>query len=107
MAHALAQAGVRVEELEDGLVIHGCGGLVPGGGHVDARLDHRIAMSGAILGLLAERPVHVDDATPIATSFPDFATLMATLGADIELTGPQSPEPPASRPVSLNAQNND
>ena len=107
MAHALAQAGIRVEELEDGLVIHGCGGLVPGGGHVDARLDHRIAMSGAILGLLAEMPVHVDDATPIATSFPDFAALMATLGADIELTGPHSPEPSAYRPVSLNAQNND
>jgi 3-phosphoshikimate 1-carboxyvinyltransferase len=40
-------------------------------------------MSFLVLGLAAERPVTVDDATPIETSFPGFAELMRTLGAGI------------------------
>ncbi len=57
------------------------GSGVPGGASVVAHLDHRIAMSFAVLGLAALRPVTVDDASPIATSFPDFQTLMCGLGA--------------------------
>ncbi|PKP84812.1 MAG: 3-phosphoshikimate 1-carboxyvinyltransferase, partial [Alphaproteobacteria bacterium HGW-Alphaproteobacteria-2] len=58
-------------------------GGVPGGATVAARLDHRIAMSFLVLGLAARRPVWVDDAAPIATSFPGFAGLMRGLGADL------------------------
>jgi len=46
-------------------------------------LDHRIAMSFLILGMASNRPVTVDDASPIATSFPVFEPLMAALGAQI------------------------
>ena len=82
MAEGLIACGVRVEELPDGLIIEGTGGaLVPGGATVASRLDHRIAMSFAVLGLHAKAPIIVDDARPIATSFPDFLPLMATLGA--------------------------
>ncbi len=82
MAAGLAACGVRVEELPDGLIVHGSGGeAVPGGATVAARLDHRIAMSFAVLGLRARAPVTVDDAAPIATSFPGFVALMRTLGA--------------------------
>jgi len=83
MAAGLAACGVEVEELPDGLVVHGRGGEpVPGGATVASRLDHRIAMSFAVLGLHAKAPVTVDDARPIATSFPDFVPLMQRLGAE-------------------------
>ncbi len=82
MTAGLAACGVGVEELPDGLIVHGRGGeAVPGGATVAARLDHRIAMSFAVLGLRARAAVTVDDAAPIATSFPGFVTLMRALGA--------------------------
>jgi len=61
------------------------GGVVPGGGMVETHLDHRIAMSFLVLGLGAEKPVAVDDANPIATSFPNFETLMGDMGAKFAL----------------------
>jgi 3-phosphoshikimate 1-carboxyvinyltransferase len=56
---------------------------VPGGATVESRLDHRIAMSFLCLGLASRAAVTVDDASPIATSFPAFEGLMQALGADI------------------------
>jgi 3-phosphoshikimate 1-carboxyvinyltransferase len=86
MAAGLQAAGVDVEELPDGLIINGAGGRVPGGTNqaIATHLDHRIAMSFLILGLCAQSPVTIDDGAPIATSFPNFADLMAGLGARFE-----------------------
>jgi 3-phosphoshikimate 1-carboxyvinyltransferase len=56
---------------------------VPGGATVASRLDHRIAMAFLCLGLGARAAIRVDDAGPIATSFPDFVGLMRNLGADL------------------------
>jgi 3-phosphoshikimate 1-carboxyvinyltransferase len=82
MARGLTACGVDVEELADGLIINGSGGdPVAGGRVVAAELDHRIAMSFAILGLNARAPVTIDDARPISTSFPDFIAMMESLGA--------------------------
>lgn len=82
MARGLAACGVRVEELVDGLIITGSDGeAIAGGATVAAELDHRIAMSFAILGLNARHPVNIDDARPIATSFPGFVAMMEGLGA--------------------------
>jgi 3-phosphoshikimate 1-carboxyvinyltransferase len=75
--------GIEAEEREDGFVVQGCGGPPPGGGLVETRHDHRIAMSALILGTAAQKPVSVDDISMIATSYPDFLSHMATLGADI------------------------
>ena len=76
--------GVEVEETADGFVIQGCGpGWVPGGGTVEARHDHRIAMSALVMGSAAKAPVAIDDVAMIATSYPDFFSHMKTLGADI------------------------
>jgi 3-phosphoshikimate 1-carboxyvinyltransferase len=81
MAAALTLAGARVEEHEDGLTIHGTGGEpltgTPGGASVATRLDHRIAMSMAVAGLVSRDGVSVDDTSPINTSFPTFMGLMA------------------------------
>lgn len=83
IVEGLTGCGVAVESGPDWLVIHGRGGAVPGGGTIDVHLDHRIAMSFLVLGIVAGAPVTVDDASPIATSFPDFVTLMNGLGARI------------------------
>ena len=82
MARGLEACGVRIDETEDTLTVHGRGaGGVPGGATVESRLDHRIAMSFLVLGLAAQAPVRVDDGSPIATSFPDFLPLLTGLGA--------------------------
>ncbi len=82
MATGLRACGVRVEETEDSLTVHG--GAVKGGATVATHLDHRIAMSFLCLGLVAAEGVTIDDGAPIATSFPGFVPLMRALGADLE-----------------------
>ncbi len=85
VARGLALCGVGVGEQPETLTVEGCGGRPPGGNNqaIETELDHRIAMSFLVLGLAAERPVLIDDMTPVATSFPDFSDLMAGLGAKI------------------------
>ena len=84
MARGLEACGVRVEEDEDTLIVHGMGaGGVPGGATCAVQLDHRIAMSFLVLGMAAKKPVSIDDASPIVTSFPIFEGLMTRLGADL------------------------
>lgn len=82
MAAALTLAGARVEERQDGLVIHGTGGEplsgTPEGAEVTTHLDHRIAMAMAVAGLASTGGVAVDDTAPIATSFPTFESLLAS-----------------------------
>ena len=75
--------GVEVEERADGFVVQGCSGPPPGGGLVETHHDHRIAMSALVMGTAAQKPVSIDDAAMIATSYPDFMAHMAELGADI------------------------
>jgi len=75
--------GVQVEETEDGFIVEGCKGAVPGGGLVETHHDHRIAMSALVMGTASQAPVSIDDAAMIATSYPDFMAHMTTLGADI------------------------
>jgi 3-phosphoshikimate 1-carboxyvinyltransferase len=79
----LAACGVVALADGDALRIFGRGS-VRGGGEVVTSGDHRIAMAFLTLGLAAERPVVVDDAEMIATSFPGFAQTMRALGADID-----------------------
>ncbi|RVT94934.1 3-phosphoshikimate 1-carboxyvinyltransferase [Sphingomonas crocodyli] len=84
MAEGLRAIGARVEELEDGMIIDGTGGeTLPGGATIAARLDHRIAMSFAVAGLVSKADVTIDDMAPVATSFPGFVDLMKALGADV------------------------
>ena len=73
MAEGLRAIGARVEEVEDGLIIDGTGGeMLPGGATIATKLDHRIAMSFAVAGLVSRAPVTIDDMSPVATSFPDL-----------------------------------
>lgn len=82
MAQGLQAIGVAVEELEDGIVIDGSGGApLAGGGPIATKLDHRIAMSFAVAGLVSKAGVIIDDMRPVATSFPTFVPLLQSLGA--------------------------
>jgi len=80
-AAGLRVNGVKVHETDDSLSVEGRGAHVEGGGHVVTHMDHRIAMSFLVMGLGAQRPITVDDASMIATSFPNFVHLMRGLGA--------------------------
>ena len=81
MADGLRAIGVQVEEVDDGLIIDGTGGdPLPGGGAIESHLDHRIAMSFAVAGLVSKAGVTIDDMEPVATSFPGFVDLLKSLG---------------------------
>ena len=84
MANGLRAAGVGVEDGPDWWTVSGRGhGNVPGGATAASHLDHRIAMSFLVMGMATARPMSVDDGGPIATSFPIFEPLMASLGAQV------------------------
>ncbi|WP_231726241.1 MULTISPECIES: 3-phosphoshikimate 1-carboxyvinyltransferase [unclassified Sphingomonas] len=73
MATALTAAGARIEEFPDGLAITGTGGdPLPGGGTIESKLDHRIAMAMTVAGLACRAPLTIDDVAPVATSYPAF-----------------------------------
>jgi 3-phosphoshikimate 1-carboxyvinyltransferase len=81
-AEMLRVNGVDVQIENDDLIVNGKG-RAAGGGQVTTHMDHRIAMSALVMGMGSERPVGVDDASFIATSFPGFADLMRSAGADL------------------------
>ena len=72
---------MTAEDAPETLTVHGSA-KVAGGGTVATHLDHRIAMSFLVMGLASDNAVTVDDARPIATSYPEFRALMTGLGAD-------------------------
>jgi 3-phosphoshikimate 1-carboxyvinyltransferase len=81
-AALLRANGVEVEIDGDDLIVQGSG-RVAGGGLVATHMDHRIAMAALVMGLASDKPVKIDDASFIATSFPGFEKLMRGLGADL------------------------
>lgn len=81
-ADMLRVNGADVAIEGDDLIVNGHGHL-PGGGIVATHMDHRLAMSGLMMGLATEQPVAVDDMGFVATSFPGFAEMMHGLGADL------------------------
>jgi 3-phosphoshikimate 1-carboxyvinyltransferase len=79
-ADGLLANGITARVEGDTLIVTGQP-QVRGGGRVVTHLDHRIAMAFLTLGLVSKAPIIVDDATMIATSFPEFRGLMEGLGA--------------------------
>lgn len=81
MAAGLRNLGIRVDESDDGAVVHG-GKFT--GGRVDSQGDHRVAMSLAVAGTIAADKVTVNDVAAVNTSFPGFAACLAQLGVAIQ-----------------------
>jgi 3-phosphoshikimate 1-carboxyvinyltransferase len=82
VADGLKANGVEFEIDGDDLIVHGKGRAL-GGGTVATHMDHRIAMAFLVMGLASEKPVGIDDASFIATSFPGYVAMMRGLGADL------------------------
>ena len=80
MASGLRALGIRVDESDDGAVVHG-GPF--SGGEVASHGDHRVAMSLAVAGSIASAPVTITDVAAVNTSFPGFTDTMAQLGISI------------------------
>jgi len=84
MAEALTKMGASVEEEEETLTVHG-GESDLQGATVDGRADHRIIMSLAIAGLIADGETTVTGADHVDVSFPGFFDVLADLGADVAM----------------------
>jgi 3-phosphoshikimate 1-carboxyvinyltransferase len=67
----LNRCGIATEEFEDGFAVIGG---VPKSANIESFGDHRIAMSFAILGLIAG--IQIDETDSIQTSFPNFIELL-------------------------------
>ncbi len=78
VTEALRSIGVRIEARPDGFVVRGTPAR-PRGGTIDARGDHRIAMLGAIAGLVSREGVKIEDPDCVAVSFPGFYDLLGQL----------------------------
>lgn len=83
MVEGLTACGIDARAEADSLIVEGAGSSARGGGEIDARHDHRIAMTFLVFGLASRLPVTVNSADMIATSFPGFAPLMQSIGAQI------------------------
>lgn len=83
IAEGLAACGVTVTIEGDDLIITGTGKPPRGGALIDPKLDHRIAMSFLVLGLVTPEPIAITDASCITTSFPDFIRLLQGLGGHL------------------------
>ena len=82
MARGLEACGVSVDEQPDSLTVDGQK-RITGGASIASQHDHRIAMSFLVLGMVSQQTVSVIDTETIATSFPQFASLMNDAGANI------------------------
>lgn len=77
MASELGKMGVKVEELEDGLIIEGREDLMPA--RTRSYGDHRVAMSMVVAGLTAKGETTVEDTDCVNTSFPGFMDMVGKL----------------------------
>jgi 3-phosphoshikimate 1-carboxyvinyltransferase len=72
---ALHNIGVRIEARDDGFRVRGVPAR-PRGGTIDSAGDHRLAMLGAVAGLVSREGVDVRGAEAVAISFPGFFELL-------------------------------
>jgi 3-phosphoshikimate 1-carboxyvinyltransferase len=83
VARELCKMGAQIDELPDGMLIHGPTRLR--GADVECHRDHRLAMALAVAGLAAHGETVVHGAEAIGDSFPGFAETMQALGANVEM----------------------
>ena len=87
MAEELAKLGVKCTEREDGLIIHGYGGIKPpvAAGErpsvpvLNGHDDHRIVMALAVAALGGEAPVEITGAESAAVTYPGFFDMIEPL----------------------------
>ncbi len=70
--------GIEIEELPDGMIINGPA-KIKGGVEVESYGDHRMAMTLAVAGLIADDKIIINDSQSIKTSFPEFTDFLSTI----------------------------
>ncbi len=80
LAAGFTALGIKVDVFSDGLGI--TGGVISGA-VVNSGGDHRIAMTFALAGLVANQEIMVQDTANIATSFPTFVNAASLAGLRI------------------------
>jgi 3-phosphoshikimate 1-carboxyvinyltransferase len=76
---ALRPLGIHIQTTHDGFRVRGVPSRPKGGGAIDAGGDHRIAMLGAVAGLVSREGVELRGAETVAVSFPDFFAMLDSL----------------------------
>ncbi|MGN7386619.1 3-phosphoshikimate 1-carboxyvinyltransferase [Sporosarcina sp. SAFN-015] len=66
----LTKLGANVKATDDGMIIEGPTAL--SGGELKSYGDHRIGMMAAIASLVSDGPIHIEDPSCIAISYPNF-----------------------------------
>ena len=70
MTENLQKMGADIQATEDGMIIHG--GRPLHGAEIDSHLDHRIAMSFAVAGLLCDGTLSIKNGECVNISYPEF-----------------------------------
>ncbi|MEY7848475.1 3-phosphoshikimate 1-carboxyvinyltransferase [Natrarchaeobius sp. A-rgal3] len=83
MAEELGKLGVETTEERDSLTVHGSESDLEGAA-VDGRGDHRIVMSLALAGLVADGETTIAGAEHVDVSFPGFFDALEGLGVNLE-----------------------
>jgi 3-phosphoshikimate 1-carboxyvinyltransferase len=78
VTNALRPLGVRITATEDGFRVRGVPAR-PKGGPMNSSGDHRIAMLGAVAGLVSREGVEIREADAVAISFPGFFELVESV----------------------------
>jgi 3-phosphoshikimate 1-carboxyvinyltransferase len=76
VTNALRSLGVRITAGDDGFRVRGVPTRPKGGGVVRSEGDHRIAILGAIAGIVSREGVEIEGAEAAAVSFPGFFELL-------------------------------
>jgi 3-phosphoshikimate 1-carboxyvinyltransferase len=82
MSEGLSRMGAKVEVYEDGMTLYPS---ALHGATVKGYNDHRTVMALAIAGLRAEGQTEIEDVHAVNKTFPNFVSLMRSLGAKMEV----------------------
>ena len=70
MTENLQKMGADIQATDDGMIING--GKPLHGAEIDSHLDHRVAMSFAVAGLLCDGPLTIRNGECVNISYPEF-----------------------------------
>lgn len=82
MGAGLARMGAKIEEKEDGLIVHQSALT---GACVKGYNDHRTVMALSIAGMIADGTTVIDEGESINKTFPTFVSIMQSMGARMEV----------------------
>ncbi len=81
----LKKMGAKIEEKQDGLIIHQDGTWKLKGTEINGYFDHRMVMAFSVAGLASEGETVISDAQMVEKSFDSYIPEMTKAGANYEL----------------------